>query len=161
MSGDSFSIFWRLINFTVLVYILYKVAFRRVYEALAGRGKEITSVFEENSQKREELQKKLNEFENRLAKIDEEIKLIYETFKKDGESQREKSINEAKAHAEKIKEEAKSSVEMLIRQTREEIKKEVSHLIEQATTNIVKENITEKDQKKIIRTALKEIRSFN
>ena len=145
---------WRIINFGILVFLLYKVGKKPFKEFLFSRKEKIeTAIIEaENALKLAEDRKK--EYEEKLKNLEKEKEKILEQFKKEGEIEKEKIIAQAEEKAKKIIEQAKVSAEQEIEKEKELIKLETVNKVIKLAEDLIKKNITKDDHDKIIQKSI-------
>jgi F-type H+-transporting ATPase subunit b len=152
---------WRIINFGILVFLLYKVGKKPFKEFLYSRKEKIeTAIIEaENAKRLAEDRKK--EYEEKLKNLEQEKQQILEQFKKEGEAEKARIIALAESKAEKIIEQAKVSAEQELEKEKEKIKRETTEAIIKMAEEIIKKNITSKDHNRIINNSIERMVSIN
>jgi F-type H+-transporting ATPase subunit b len=152
---------WRIINFGILVFLLYKVGKKPFKEFLFSRKERIeTAIIEaENAKKLAEDRKK--EYEEKLKNLAKEKERILEQFRKEGEAEKEKIIAMAEIKAEKIIEQAKLSAQQEIEKEKEKIKKETTETVLKVAEKLLKENITKEDHERIINNSIERMVSVH
>ena len=152
---------WRIINFGILVFLLYKVGKKPFKEFLSSRKEKIeTAIVEaENALKLAEDRKK--EYEEKIKNLEKEKESILEQFKKEGEAEKERIIASAEIKAQKIIEQAKSTAAQEIEKEKELIKVKTTEKVIKLAEELIKKNITEEDQKRIINNSIERMVSSN
>src|SRR4030042_4716738 len=102
---------WKIINFGVLAFILFKFAKKPLQSFLKQRTDLIEKTLKEAREAKEIAQKALHEAEERLKTKDKEIEEILSAAKRSGEQEREKIIEESNKLKEKIFEQEKAIIE--------------------------------------------------
>jgi F-type H+-transporting ATPase subunit b len=145
---------WRIINFGILVFLLYKVGKKPFKEFLFSRKEKIeTAIIEaENALKLAEDRKK--EYEEKIKNLEKEKQNILEQFRKEGEIEKEKIIAQAEEKAKKIIAQAKVAAEQEIEKEKELIKLETVNKVVLLAEDIIKKNITKEDHNKIIKKSI-------
>ncbi len=157
MQFDWFTIIAQLVNFAILVFLLYKFLFKRVTKKMDERKAEIEERFrkaEEMKREYEELRQKLRDKEKRLE--DKRSDILNEAEKEAGE-ERKRIIEEAKNDAEKVKEkwledfenEKKKSIEELRKQIGAYVFKTCKKVMKEFASKDFEEGILQKFQEKI------------
>ncbi len=93
----------KILNFAVLVAVIYIFAKKPVASMLQKRRESIKQSIEEAERAKQEGEQLFQEYEARLKKLDQEIEHIRQTLIKEGEREQERIIKEAQQMAEKIK----------------------------------------------------------
>src|SRR3989339_1381184 len=145
----------QIVNFLVLLFVLWKFAYGPVLAMLEKRQKKI----EKGLKDADEAHKKLGESEekqkNILRKAREEAKDIVEKARKQAEKSKSEIAAEAKTQAEKILAGAKSEIEQEKAKTIAEIKSEIGGLVVAATEKVIEEKMSSEKDKKLIEESLK------
>jgi len=141
---------WRIMNFTVLAGGLIFLLRKPLAQALEARRQGIRDQLDDLEKQKADAEKQLAEYKARLARLGQEVEKIMAEYIKDGEVAKAKIIEEAKAVAEKLQEQAKKNIEHEFQKARQELKAE---MVEQAVTMaeaLIKKKIKDKDQERII-----------
>lgn len=145
----------QIVNFLVLLFILWKFAYGPILAMLEKRQKKI----EKGLKDADEAHKKLAESEERqreiLKKARTEAKDIVEKARVQAEKSKSEIAVEAKAQAEKIILNAKAEIEREKEKTIAEIKSEIGSLVVAATEKVIGEKMDEKKDKELIDKSLK------
>jgi len=148
---------WKIINFGVLVFILFKFARKPLQNFLQKRTELIEKTLNEAKEAKEAALKALQEAEQRLKTKDAEIEVILSASKKSGEYERNKIIEESAKLKDKIMEQAKTNIEYELKQAKEAIKAEAVELAMELAEKKLKEKLTREDQEKLIDESLVKI----
>jgi F-type H+-transporting ATPase subunit b len=145
----------QIINFLILLFVLYKFAYGPIVAMLEKRQKKIeqglkdAEVARKNLEKSEERQKEI------LKKARREAREIIEKSHTQAEKSKSEIAAEAKAQAEKILSDARVEIEIEKEKTITEIKSEIGGLVAAATEKVVGEKMDEKKDKRLIEESLK------
>jgi len=152
--GDSAQrtkeLIWRTMNFVVLAGALIILLKKPMAKGLEARRQGIKDQLEDLERQKSEAEAKLNEYQQRLNQLDKEIEKIVAEYIKDGEAAKAKIIEEAKAAAEKLQEQAKKNIEHEFEKVRGQLKADMVNQAVAIAETLIKDNINEEDQKKII-----------
>jgi F-type H+-transporting ATPase subunit b len=151
---------WTLIVFGVSMYILAKVAFPRIAEALDKRQKAIEDSIETSERVRREADELLDEYRRRLSDARGQADDIVARARKTGEAHEQEVLAEAKAKREEMMEQTRRDIEAETRRAIQEIRKEVADLTVAATEKVTRKTLTDEDQKRLVEEALAEL-DFN
>ena len=151
---------WCLVVFGVSFYILSKVAFPRIAEALDKRQRSIEESIETSERIRAEAGELLEEYRQRLADARGQADDIVARARKTGEAHENEVLAEAKAKREEMMEQTRRDIEAETRRAIQEIRKEVADLTVAATEKVTRKSLTEADQKRLVEEALAEL-DFN
>jgi F-type H+-transporting ATPase subunit b len=148
---------WTLIAFLVTLYILNKVAFPRIAEALDRRRKAIDDSIESAQRTKVEADELLEEYRARLKEAREQADDIVSRARKAAESLQDDSKAQATQQREELMAAARRDIQAETRRSLEEIRKEVANLTVLATEKVTRKSLTGDDQKRLVEEALSEV----
>jgi F-type H+-transporting ATPase subunit b len=148
---------WRALNFAVLVIILVKFAAKPIANSLKARQMSIKEQFEALEAKRAEADKSYKEYDQKLSQIDQEIKKILEAAVAQGEAEKERIIAEANRAAGDIKRQAEMAVQHEIAAVKHELREEVANQAVLMAEELIKKNLQQDDQVKLIEDYLEKV----
>jgi F-type H+-transporting ATPase subunit b len=151
---------WCLVVFGVSFYILSKVAFPRIAEALDKRQRAIEDSIDASERIRAEAGELLEEYRQRLADARGQADDIVARARKTGEAHESEVLADARAKREEMMEQTRRDIEAETRRAIQEIRKEVADLTVAATEKVTRKSLTEADQKRLVEEALAEL-DFN
>lgn len=145
----------QIVNFLILLFILYKFAYKPVFKILDNRTKKI----EKGLKDAEEAKNKLVEISEKEKKIVAEAKKEAQIIIKKAEETAIQSAKDievsAKNQSDKILEEAKVQIEQEKDKAVKEIKSKIAELVIKATEKIIDEKIDQNKDKELIEKAIK------
>jgi F-type H+-transporting ATPase subunit b len=148
---------WTLLIFFFTMYVLSKVAFPRIQEALEKRAAAIRENIEAAERQRAEADKMLEEYRARLKEAREQADDIMARSRKAGETAKAELAAEGKQRREELLAAAKRDIEAETRRALEEIRKEVASLTVLATEKVTRKSLDDADHKRLIEEALGEV----
>ena len=148
---------WTLLVFGISLYVLAKLAFPRIAEALDKRQQAIEESIATSERVRREAEKLLEEYRERLAEARGQADDIVARARKTGEAHESEVLADAKAKREEMMEQTRRDIEAETRRAIQEIRKEVADLTVAATEKVTRKTLTEKDQKRLVEEALAEL----
>ena len=148
---------WTLIVFGVSLYVLAKVAFPRIAEALDKRQKAIEDSIDTAERTRREADKLLEEYRERLTEARHQADDIVARARKAGEQQEADAVMKAKERREELLAQARRDIEAETRRAIQEIRAEVADLTVLATEKVTRKTLTAEDQRRLVEEALKEL----
>jgi F-type H+-transporting ATPase subunit b len=148
---------WTLAIFLFTMYVLSKVAFPRIQEALEKRANAIRENIEASERQRQEADKLLAEYRARLQEAREQAEDILNRSRKAGETAKSELAEEGKAKREELLALAKRDIEAETRRSLEQIRKEVADLTVLATEKVTRKSLDDADHKRLIEEALGEV----
>jgi F-type H+-transporting ATPase subunit b len=163
-SGGSFLVepalglmFWTLLAFGVTMYVLWKVAFPRIGEALERRANAIKRNIEEAEEQRQEADQLLAEYRQRLKEAREQADDIQARARKAAENLERQAAEEGRTKREELVAAARKDIEAETRRSLEQIRKEVADLTVLATEKVTRKALDDADQKRLVEEALAEV----
>ncbi|NWF75992.1 MAG: F0F1 ATP synthase subunit B [Nitrospirae bacterium] len=148
---------WKIINFAVLIIILWKFAKKPFQNFLKNRTELIEKTLNEAKAAKEAAMKALQEVEERLKTKDAEIESVISASRRAGEQERDKIIAETEKLKEKILEQAKTNIQFELKHAKEQIKAEAVNLAIELAEKKIKDKITKEDQEKLLDESLMKI----
>jgi F-type H+-transporting ATPase subunit b len=147
---------WTLLAFGVTMYVLSRLAFPRIGEALEKRANAIRNNIEESERQREEADKLLAEYRQRLKEAREQADDIIARARNAGDNLKSEATDEGKAKREELVAAARKDIEVETRRSLERIRKEVADLTVLATERITRKSLDADDHKRLVEEALAE-----
>ena len=148
---------WTLIAFGVTMYVLKKLAFPRIGEALEKRANAVKENIEASERQRAEADEILKEYRARLKEAREQADDISARARKSAENAVSEATAEGKAKREELVAAARKDIEAETRRSLDSIRREVADLTVLATEKITKKSLTDDDHQKLVEEALAEI----
>ena len=148
---------WTFIVFTVSFYVLRKVVYPRLQEALDRRQHAIEESIDAAAHTREQADELLAEYRERLAQAREQAEEILGRARKAADAVEATARTDAKAKREELFEQTKREIEAETRRAIQEIRNEVANLTILATEKVTRKTLTEDDQRRLVEEALSEL----
>ena len=163
-SGGSFLVspglglmIWTLVLFLVTMWVLSKVAFPKIQEALDKRAATIAESIDAAERQRKESDELLSEYRARLAEAREQADDIMARARKAAETAEAEATVAGKEKREELVEAAKRDIEAETRRSLDQIRQEVADLTVLATERVTRKSLTDEDQKRLVEEALSEV----
>ena len=163
-SGGSFLItpnvglmIWTLLLFGLSMYVLAKLAFPRISEALDKRQKAIEDSIDESERIRKEADQVLAEYRERLKEARAQADEIVTRARRAAETHERNAEEEAKATREQLMEQTRRDIESETRRAIQEIRREVADLTVLATEKVTRKTLNADDQRRLVEDALSEL----
>ena len=148
---------WTLIVFLFTMYVLSKVAFPRIQEALDKRADAIRDSIDHAEKTREEADQILEEYRGRLKEAREQADEIVARARKAADTTKTQAADEGREKREELLAAARRDIEAETRRSLERIRKEVADLTVLTTEKVTRKSLTGDDQKRLIDEALSEV----
>jgi F-type H+-transporting ATPase subunit b len=148
---------WTLVLFLFTMWVLSKLAFPKIQEALDKRARTIAESIEAAQRQREESDELLQEYRERLAEAREQADDIMARARKAAETATAEATASGKEKREELVAAAKRDIEAETRRSLQQIRKEVADLTVLATEKVTRKSLTAEDQKRLVEEALSEV----
>jgi len=151
---------WILKTANVLLFfgVLAYLAGGPVKKAFAERSAAIRAAAQEARDRRARADQMASEIQARLTAIEVEVKAIQERAQAEGERQKRELVAAAEAESEKILNNARTEVDNRLKSARQELTAFAGELAAQRAEQILREQITEQDQRNLFQESLREVR---
>ncbi|MDP9227947.1 MAG: F0F1 ATP synthase subunit B [Actinomycetota bacterium] len=148
---------WTLVLFGFTMWVLKRVAFPRIQEALDKRAKLISDSIETAQKQQKESEQLLREYRARLSEAREQADDIVARARKSAESSKAEATQEGKDKREELLAAARRDIEAETRRSLDRIRKEVADLTVLATEKVTRKSLDSDDQRRLVDEALAEV----
>jgi F-type H+-transporting ATPase subunit b len=148
---------WTLLLFGISLYILWKLAFPRISEALDRRQHAIEESIDHAERVRREADELRAEYRERLREAREQAEQILERSRKTAEAREREIQAEAERRREQLMEQTRRDIEAETRRAIQEIRSEVADLTVLATEKVTRKVLDDADQRRLVEDALSEL----
>jgi F-type H+-transporting ATPase subunit b len=148
---------WTLVLFLFTMWVLSKLAFPKIQEALDKRAKTISESIEAAERQRKESDELLAEYRERLTEAREQADDIMARARKAADTAESEAKAEGNAKREELVAAATRDIEAETRRSLQQIRKEVADLTVLATEKVTRKSLNEADQRRLVEEALSEV----
>lgn len=148
---------WTLIIFLFTMWVLSKVAFPRIQEALDKRAKTISESIDAAERQRKESDELLAEYRSRLTEAREQADEIMARARKAAETAENEAQTAGRERRDELVAQAQRDIEAETRRSLEAIRREVADLTVLATEKVTRKTLSDEDQKRLVEEALSEV----
>jgi len=148
---------WTLVLFLFTMWVLSKLAFPKIQEALDKRAKTISESIEAAERQRKESDELLAEYRERLTEAREQADDIMARARKAADTAESEAKAEGNAKREELVAAATRDIEAETRRSLQQIRKEVADLTVLATEKVTRKSLNEDDQRRLVEEALSEV----
>jgi F-type H+-transporting ATPase subunit b len=152
---------WKIINFGILFFILFKFGKKPIQAFLKQRSETIEKTLKEAREAKELAEKALREVDTRLKEKDKEIQDILAVSKRSAEVERDSLIEQGDRLKEKILEQAKANIAYELKHAKEAIKAEAAEVAIELAEKKLKEKLTKEEQEKLLEESITKIGGSN
>jgi F-type H+-transporting ATPase subunit b len=148
---------WTLLAFGITLFLLNKLAFPRIAEALDRRRKAIEDSIEHAEQAKREADELLEEYRARLREAREQAEDITVRARKAADALADETKVQANQQREELMDRTRRDIEAETKRALDEIRKEVANLTVIATEKVTRKSLTPEDHRRLIEEALGEV----
>ncbi len=148
---------WTLVLFLFTMWVLSKVAFPKIQEALDKRAKAISESIEAAERQRKESDELLAEYRGRLEEAREQADDIMARARKAAETAEAEAKTAGKERGEELVAAAQREIDAATRRSLDQIRREVADLTVLATEKVTRKSLSEEDQRRLVEEALSEV----
>ena len=148
---------WTLLAFGIALFVLSKLAFPKIAEALDKRQKLIEDSIDTAEKTKAEANELLEEYRERLKEARTQAEEIVARARKAGEVHERESTEAARVKREELMEQARRDIEAETRRAIQEIRNEVADLTVMATEKVTRKTLSADDQQRLVKEALDEL----
>ena len=148
---------WTLIAFGITLFILWKLAFPKIGEALDKRQRAIEEAIDSSERTKAEADQLLSEYRERLKEARVQAEEIVARARKAAETHERESLEAARKQREELMEQTKRDIDAETRRAIQEIRSEVADLTVLATEKVTRKTLDPADQRRLVDEALAEL----
>ncbi len=143
-------IFWTTITFILLIFLLYKVAWKPILSALDTREQMIKDSLEKAAKAKEDAEKMIADNQLNIAQAEEEARKIIAQGREYSEKLKEQILSESKAEAKKIVDAASVEINRKNKEAMNNLKDQVADIAIKTAEKLILDNLDKDKQDKII-----------
>jgi F-type H+-transporting ATPase subunit b len=148
---------WTLLLFGISMYILWKLAFPRISEALDRRQHAIEESIDHAERVRREADELLDEYRERLREARGQAEQIVDRARKAADAHEREATEHAQQRRDQMIEQTKRDIEAETRRAIQEIRREVADLTVMATEKVTRKVLDDADQRRLVEDALSDL----
>ena len=157
VSPDLGLMIWTLVLFFLTMFVLSKLAFPPIARALEKRAAAVREDLDAAEKTREEADKLLAEYRERLKEAREQADDIVVRARKAAEAAEAEAAASGREKREELVAAARRDIELETKRSLDRIRKEVADLTVLATEKVTRKTLDSDDHKRLIDDALKEV----
>ena len=147
-------IFWEVLSFAILLFLLYKFAFPGILSALEEREKKIRDSLDQAERHRTEAERKLKEYEAKLAAASKEAEGILVAAKERAQRLMEENEQRLTTEAERIKGDATREIDHERRKAIQDIRTQTTDLALMVAEKVIQRSLNDADTRRLADEAL-------
>lgn len=146
----------QMVNFAIILGVLYKFAYGPMIKHMDARTKLIEKGLDDAKKAGEKLETAAKERETKIQQTKKESRQIIEAAQLQAEKSKGEIVDQARIESEKVVEQAKGQIQNEKERMISEVKKEIGSLVVAATTKIVDEEVDEEKNSRLIAKTIAE-----
>lgn len=148
---------WTIVVFLISLFILRKWVFPLIGEALDKRAKTIEGEIDSAAELRQEADKVLAEYRERLKEARTQAEGIEQRARETGKSHEQEAREQAQQILAEAAKKAERDIDAATKRALDDIRREVADLTVLATEKVVRKTLNDADQRRLVEEALSEI----
>ncbi|AII57702.1 ATP synthase subunit B [Dehalococcoides mccartyi] len=144
----------QIVNFGLLLGLLYLFAYKPILAKLDERSARIKESMERTDQVKEQAQRAEEEFKKKIGEASQQGQLVIERAVKTGDEIRQKAIEEAKAEAEAMLSRARTEIRQERDEVVDQLRKEFAELTILAAGKVIDQSLDKKAHQALIDSVL-------
>lgn len=149
----------QIINFALLLFVLYKFAYKPILDMLDKRSKLIEKGVNDAKKSEELLQKMQEQEKEKIAAAAREVGKMLENAKRDAEAMKKDIVAAASAQSDDMLRKTRLQMAEEKEKILVEIRREITPLIVRATSKILQREFSDADQQRLMKAVTEEIAS--
>ncbi|MGI5825006.1 MAG: F0F1 ATP synthase subunit B [Bacillota bacterium] len=154
-------VLFSIINFLVLMFVLYKCCWKMVVRVMKERQQGITDSLQKAEDAKKEAEDTHTMLQTEISNARREARKIVEESKKAGESVKQDIIKGAYAAAEEITARAEMEIERRQKEAVDALQTQVADMVVTVTEKLLKENLSEEQQLALVDKYIAEVGDVN
>jgi F-type H+-transporting ATPase subunit b len=143
-------IVYPLINFAIFAFLLYRFAIPGLRAYLLARRERLQRAIDEAAAEQTSAERALSDYRTRLERVAQETERIREELRREGEWEKQRSIDEAARAAARIAADADFLASQEIKAARQRLRERMAELVEEHATRLIRGGLTPADQRRLI-----------
>jgi F-type H+-transporting ATPase subunit b len=148
---------WTIVVFLISLFILRKWVFPLIGEALDKRAKTIEGDIDSAAELRQEADKVLDEYRERLKEARAQSEEIVQRARQTAESHEHEARDRAQEILAEAAKKAERDIDAATKRALDDIRREVADLTIMATEKVVRKTLNDSDQRRLVEEALGEM----
>jgi F-type H+-transporting ATPase subunit b len=148
--GGLGDLFWPALNLVILIAALVYFGRRPILDFFANRQDRIRDDLDAAASALAEAEARHTEWQRKLTRLDAEMARIREQARERAEAERKHILADASAAAERIRRDARSTVDQELRRAREELRREAAELALELAAETLRARVSDADRSRLV-----------
>jgi F-type H+-transporting ATPase subunit b len=133
------TLLFQIMNFLIMVFILYRFFFKPVVRVLDQRSKRVTNALDEAEKREREADEMRVEYERRVAEAEEQVILMRQQAEEELARTKKQYLDEVRQEIEEMRDKAASEIQEARQQAIYQHRREVGHLVTTLSARLMRE----------------------
>jgi F-type H+-transporting ATPase subunit b len=150
-------IWFPLANFLIFAFIIVRYGLPPVRNFLRSRRDEVVATLQEAAAKKHQVEAIVQDYKNRLARLEQEVQSIQASLRTEGEREKTKLLSEAQILAAKMKQDAHFLADQEVKMARQKIREEIASQAEATARELIQRHLSSPDQGRLVEDFIQSI----
>ena len=151
------ALFWVMVSFAIYVGIIIFIMSKKLPEFLTQRSELIRQAIDEASEAKKEAEANARKYEERMAKLDEELKQMREDFSTQGQTEFERIEQSAESAAQKMQKDTEATIDAELQKALAQLQTETAKLSYDLAKEQLEKSLNASDQARLEETFLEDL----
>jgi F-type H+-transporting ATPase subunit b len=143
-------IWFPLANFLIFAFIIVRYGLPPVRNFLRSRRDEVVATLQEAAAKKHQVEAIVQDYKNRLARLEQEVRSIQASLRTEGEREKTKLLSEAQILAAKMKQDAEFLADQEVKMAQQKIREEIASQAESTARELIQRHLSSSDQDRLV-----------
>ncbi|MDJ0849733.1 MAG: F0F1 ATP synthase subunit B [Myxococcota bacterium] len=157
--GGAADLAWRVANLALLLGVLYAFGRKPVQGFFRDRRDRIQTEVETAAQLRQEAEERHARLQRQLADLEAELTQIRTTARERAETERERILADARASAERVRQDASIAIDQELRRARQELRREAADLSVELAGELLRSEVSDSDRDRLLDEFISKVES--
>jgi len=148
---------WTALTFLVLLFVLRKIAWKPLLEALDAREKRIEDALQKAERAQKEAEQAIAENRKRSDEAIRQAEQLMEQARQDAEQTRRKLVEDARAESQRVVDQGMRRLEAEQRAAMQEVRAVAADLAIRAAGRLIQSSLTEQQQRELVDQFLQDV----
>ena len=154
-------IFWTVVTFTIVLFILWRFAWKPIIDALDARNSKVEDDLKASEDFRKEAEELLKSYESKIDAAKHEVNELLEEARKDAAGLKARETENAQKDAAAIRERATADIEQAKLKAIEEVQEHAVEVALQLLSGVLKGKIPSDEHRSMVMNELEQLKSNN
>jgi F-type H+-transporting ATPase subunit b len=155
--GGMMTMVWRIVNFIILMALLWKLLADKIKTYFVDRRDEIAQMIDEADKAKADAEAQYTDIQQKLKNVEKDIQEIKTAIMGELGSEKARIIEEGKAAAERIIQQARWTADQEVVKAKNELKEHVVEMAGDMASSMITKSMTPEDQKRILEDYLNKV----